>query len=186
MDQNVIQKSRELLCKIISTYWIEFYEHTVPDSVCEIFGKYMCYFNWAKQSSHYSNSSVIFATRFSPPYWPSIVSILHISISSVRKWTKSAPGLPAENVNDSYRSLFKEFFLLFQESSGSRVNMLGGEEEEPLFSSSCRSIPEEELHPDRFLFLILLYSSVADPDPGSGAFLTPGSGMNNPDNFSTA
>ncbi len=27
-------------------------------------------------------------------------------------------------------------------------------------------------------------SSVADLDPGSGAFLTPGSGMNHPDNFS--
>jgi hypothetical protein len=53
--------------------------------------------------------------------------------------------------------------------------MLGGEEE-PLFSSSCRSIPEEELYHDRFLFLIL-YSSVADPDPGSGAFFTPGSGI---------
>jgi hypothetical protein len=25
--------------------------------------------------------------------------------------------------------------------------------------------------------------SVADPDPGSGAFLTPGSGMNNPDHI---
>ncbi len=50
--------------------------------------------------------------------------------------------------------------------------MLGGEEEEPLFSSSCRSIPEEELHHDRFLFLIL-NSSV--PDPGSGAFFSPGS-----------
>jgi hypothetical protein len=55
--------------------------------------------------------------------------------------------------------------------------MLGGEEEEPLFSSSCRSIQEEELHHDRFLFLILLYSSVADPDPASGDFLTPGSGI---------
>jgi hypothetical protein len=55
--------------------------------------------------------------------------------------------------------------------------MLGGEEE-PLFSSSCRSIPEEELHHDRFLFLILLSStSVADPDPASGTFLTPGSGI---------
>ncbi len=53
------------------------------------------------------------------------------------------------------------------------MNMLGGEEE-PLFSLSCRSIQEEELHHDRFLFLIL-YSGVADPDPGSGAFLTPGS-----------
>jgi hypothetical protein len=39
-------------------------------------------------------------------------------------------------------------FLLFQERSGSKVNMLGGEEE-PLFSSSCRSIQEEELHHDR-------------------------------------
>ncbi len=53
--------------------------------------------------------------------------------------------------------------------------MLCGEDE-PLFSSSCRSIQEEELHHDRFLFLIL-HSSVADPDPGSGAFFTPGSGI---------
>jgi hypothetical protein len=28
-----------------------------------------------------------------------------------------------------------------------------------------------------------LLPSVADPDPGSGAFLTPGSGMNNPDHI---
>jgi hypothetical protein len=54
--------------------------------------------------------------------------------------------------------------------------MLGGEEEEPLFSSSCRYIPEEELHHDRFLFLIL-YSGVVVPNPGSGAFFTPGSGI---------
>ncbi len=35
-------------------------------------------------------------------------------------------------------------------------------------------------------FLFTLKSSVADPDPGSGAFLTHGSGMNNPDHISSA
>ena len=29
--------------------------------------------------------------------------------------------------------------------------------------------------------LILVFSSVADPDPGSGAFLTPGSGIRDPE-----
>ncbi len=62
--------------------------------------------------------------------------------------------------------------------------MLGGEEEEPLFSSSCRSIPEEELHHDRhyyLYFLPVLRIRIRDPVPFSP--LDPESGMNNPEHI---
>jgi hypothetical protein len=49
-----------------------------------------------------------------------------------------------------------------------------------------RSLKFTAMRKKRNIDMVNLYtipSSVADPDPGSGDFLTPGSGMNNPDHI---